>query len=88
MEQKEIVSIRSGLHGRAAAFFVQTASKFTSDIKLISKELTADAKSIMGVIALNLAYGDEATIKAVGEDAHRAIEQLQQVLKTDNFIEE
>jgi len=43
-----------GLHARPAALFVQTAKRFSCDIKVTHDERKANAKSILGVLALGL----------------------------------
>jgi len=77
MESKNIVvKSKIGLHARPAALFVQTAGKFLSDIYVEKAEKKVNGKSIMGIMALGVAYGDEITISAHGEDEKKAVEDL------------
>lgn len=74
------VTIKTSLDARQAAYFVQTASKFNSEIQVSIEERKINAKSIMGTIALNMREGQSATIIADGVDEAVAVEELAAVL--------
>jgi len=74
------VTIKTSLDARQAAYFVQTASKFDSEIQVSIEERKINAKSIMGTIALNMQEGQTATIIADGADEAVAVEELVAVL--------
>ncbi|WP_304508484.1 HPr family phosphocarrier protein [Anaerotignum sp.] len=74
------VTIKTSLDARQAAYFVQTASKFNSEIQVSVNEKKINAKSIMGTIALNMQEGQTATIIADGADEALAVEELASVL--------
>lgn len=76
-----------GLHARPAMTFVDTASRFSADIKLIKAGQAVDGKSIMQLMMLAATQGTELEITAEGTDAQQAIETLEQLVK-DNFGEE
>ena len=63
MTEKTVI-IKSALDARQVAFFVQTAGKFQSDIKIAIENKKVSAKSIMGIIALEMAEGQRANILA------------------------
>jgi len=92
-EAKAIVNNKVGLHARPAALFVQTASKFQSEINVSchdpkeNKLRTANAKSILGILTLGVFQGIEITIKAEGADESEAAEALVDLVK-NNFGEE
>ncbi|MEN8721090.1 MAG: HPr family phosphocarrier protein [Oceanococcaceae bacterium] len=65
-----------GLHARAAARLVQTASNFSCDITLHTPQRSANAKSIMGILMLAAAQGHVITVQARGEDADAALDAL------------
>lgn len=65
-----------GLHARPAALFVQKAAGFASEIRLTCGDRTADGKSILGVLQLGATAGSLVTVRADGEDAEQAAEQL------------
>ena len=75
-EKKVIITNKTGLHARPAAQFVQKAGKFDSKIEIIFEEKEVNAKSIMGVMSLGVGKGNEITVKAEGEDADEAVEEL------------
>lgn len=69
----------SGIHARPASLFVQCASGFKSSISLrdVTKDGDAkDAKSILMVMSLGMACGDQIEIVAEGEDESDALEAL------------
>jgi phosphocarrier protein len=67
---------RLGLHARAAVKFVQMASRYKSEIKVIKDATDVNGKSIMGLLTLVAAYGMEIVIVAEGPDAAPAVEAL------------
>lgn len=77
MTQQEVVVRNAlGLHARAAARFVQVASRFKSRIHLAHDGRTADGKSILGLLALIGAQGARLTISADGSDEKEALRSL------------
>lgn len=66
----------TGLHARPAALFIQTASKFKSDITIAKGDREVDARSILGILTLTARQGDVITLKATGDDAREAVEAL------------
>lgn len=73
-----------GLHARPAALFVNVASSMKSNIKIIkndnlSKEYAG--KSIISIMAMAAAKGDQITIIAEGEDEELAISKLQALVE-------
>ena len=81
MSQAEIVRIvvirnRYGLHARPAAEFVKLAAKFRADIYAARDDVEVNGKSIMGVMMLAAECGSELRIRAEGEDAQQAVDEL------------
>jgi phosphocarrier protein FPr len=78
-----------GLHARPAAQFVQTASKFDSEITVANKtkeSAPVNAKSILSVLTLGVHQGFEIEVTADGADADEALEALK-LLVADDFGE-
>jgi phosphocarrier protein len=75
-QQEVVVRNALGLHARAAARFVQVASRFKSRIRLAHNGRTADGKSILGLLALIGAQGARLTISADGSDEKEALRSL------------
>lgn len=67
-----------GLHARPAALFVQTASKFKSQVSIEKDNKTVNGKSIMGVLTLGASSGDKVTIIVDGPDENEAIEVIEE----------
>jgi phosphocarrier protein HPr len=65
-----------GLHARAAAKFVQVATRFESQVRVSRDDKAMDGKSIMGILLLAAARGTWLTISADGQDEQAAIEAL------------
>src|SRR5690625_2458770 len=70
------VKLTDGLIAKASAMFVQKANRYTSDIYLERAGEQVDAKSIMGLMTLSIAPGDEITIIANGIDEEIALNDL------------
>ena len=76
-ERKEVTIINKlGLHARASAKLIKTASRFTADIKITYERKTVDAKSIMGIMMLAASKGAVLEISAEGEDATNALQAI------------
>lgn len=68
----EIVN-RLGLHARAAAKLVQTASAFRSRVLLLTDGEEVDAKSILGLLLLAAAQGTRLRVRCEGPDEEEAL---------------
>jgi phosphocarrier protein len=67
---------RLGLHARAAARFVHTASRFRSRVSASRDGRTMDGKSILGILLLAASFGSVIEVAAEGPDEAEAIEAL------------
>lgn len=79
IEREVKIRNRLGLHARAAAKFVQTASRFKSEVKIRKNGEEVDGKSILGLLLLAASQGAAVTIAVCGEDegiAFAAVEDL------------
>lgn len=82
MQRRSVTIINKlGLHARAAAKLVNTASSFESRINLFCNGQTADAKSIMGLMMLAASQGTEMEIVAEGTDEAEAVSALTALLE-------
>lgn len=70
------IKVSSSIEARPAALLVQTASKFSSSIKVKIDDKIVNAKSIMGIIALGILDGQNVTISADGPDEELAVNEL------------
>lgn len=74
--QSIIVRLKTGLHARPAALFIQEANKYSSDILVEKEDKKVNAKSIMGIMSLAISTGAVITIMANGSDADQAVSAL------------
>jgi phosphocarrier protein len=81
---EKLVSIKnaSGLHARPAGMFVKKAAEFKSTVEVVAKGKTVNAKSIMGIMSLGLAQGEEITVVANGEDQEAAVAALVELVES------
>lgn len=68
------------LHARPAATFVKTAMRFRSKVAVAANGKLADAKSILGVLALGAQGGTVLELSADGEDASAALDALSELV--------
>jgi phosphocarrier protein len=78
---------RLGLHARAAARFVHTASRFRSQVSAGRDGRTMDGKSILGILLLGASHGTEIEVAVDGPDEVEALEALE-ALVASGFGEE
>ncbi len=77
MQQRPVTIINKlGLHARAAARFVTTASSFSSHVDVAKNGQHVNGKSIMGVMMLAASRGTELIIMTQGEDEVEAADSL------------
>ncbi|MFC6339472.1 phosphoenolpyruvate--protein phosphotransferase [Pseudomonas sp. CCM 7891] len=66
----------NGLHARPAAVFAQAAKGFKASICLHKQTHSANAKSLVAIMALQTVQGDVLQVSAAGSDAEAAIKAL------------
>jgi len=71
----EIVN-KLGLHARASALFVKTATRFQADIRIEREGVEVNGKSIMGIMMLAAAKGSTIRLKIEGKDEEEAMSAL------------
>jgi len=64
------------LHARPAGLFVRTAAGFRSEITVSAGGRSANAKSILSILALGARGGTALELRAEGEDAGPALAAL------------
>ena len=62
MKKELLIENKLGLHARAAAHIVRSASAYTSKITLMKDGLEVDGKSIMGIMMLAAAKGSSVLL--------------------------
>lgn len=81
------VSNKLGLHARASAKLVSLADRFQAEVVLDKNGLTANAKSIMGIMMMAAGFGTELILTAEGDDAQEALDAIVNLFN-DKFNEE
>lgn len=74
------VELASGLEARPVAMLVQVASQYESNIYVEIESKRVNAKSIMGMMTLGLAAGEQVLVTADGSDENQAITEIEKYL--------
>lgn len=74
--QKVVVREPSGLHLRPAGMFCEISLKYDAKIQIKRGTSTANAKSVLGVLAARVQQGDEIEIVCDGTDEKEALAAL------------
>ena len=76
-----VVRNKLGIHARPAAMFVKTANRFECDVFVEKDGEKVNGKSIMGLMMLAAGPGSKLHVRAEGEDAARAVAELDALLQ-------
>ena len=79
-ERTVTIELASGLEARPIAMLVQLASSYESKIYVQSDNKKVNAKSIMGMMTLDLPVGEQVIITADGADEEKAINDIEKYL--------
>ena len=80
IERELAIRNRLGLHARAAAKFVQTASRFRSAVKIRKNGEVVDGKSILGILLLAASEGTTISVAVEGEDEREAFAAVEDLI--------
>ena len=75
------IHLSTGLEARPVAQLVQVASQFNSEIYVEIGRKKVNAKSIMGMMTLDLDNGQAVTVEADGKDEDDALDGIEGFLK-------
>ena len=81
------IELASGLEARPIAMLVQLASSYESRIYVQSDNKKVNAKSIMGMMTLDLPVGEQVVVTADGADEEKAINDIEKYL-SNNEVQE
>ena len=81
-----LITNQRGLHARAASKFVKLAAEFEADIFVSKDGQTVSGLSILGLMMLAAAPGDEVTLVTEGPQAAAAFDALKALIE-DKFQE-
>ena len=75
------IKIPSGLDPSTIALFIQIASQYDSSVYVEVKNKKVNAKSIMGMMTLNLNSGEKIDVIAEGSDETAAVADMESYLQ-------
>ena len=76
-----LITNKRGLHARASAKFVTLASSQPCEVQVRKDDGAVTGTSIMGLMMLGAAKGDEITITATGDGAEAAVGALVELVE-------
>lgn len=74
--EEVVVSNRAGIHARVSTALAKKAFEFTSEILYRKGRRCADGRSVIELLSLGAAKGDQLRIEVTGNDADEAMEAL------------
>jgi phosphocarrier protein len=86
LEQEYTIVNKLGLHARASALLVKTASRYASEIKIAREDVEVNGKSIMGIMMLAAGKGTVIKVSVTGDDEIEAMATLGELIR-DGFGE-
>ena len=86
LEQEYTIVNKLGLHARASALLVKTASRYASEIKIAREDVEVNGKSIMGIMMLAAGKGTVIKVSVTGDDEAEAMATLGDLIR-DGFGE-
>jgi phosphotransferase system HPr (HPr) family protein len=72
MSARTVIAAQA-LHARPASAVAATAGAFDADVTVSRGDREANAKSVIAVLALDVAAGNEVLVRAEGDDARAAV---------------
>ena len=76
VEAKTVISRHIGRHLRSVSKFSSFVDRYSCSVNLIKGNKTADAKSILNILALRLEDGNNVTVRVHGTDEERVLADI------------
>lgn len=80
IRQTVTIQAEEGIGARVTAQIVQIANEFNSRVFIEIGTKKINAKSIMGMMSLQLSTGDALIVAAEGDDETKAVEKMKELL--------
>lgn len=80
IRQAVTIQAEEGIGARVTAQIVQIANEFNSRVFIEIGTKKINAKSIMGMMSLQLSTGDDLVVAAEGDDEKKAVEKMKELL--------
>ncbi|MCW8330442.1 HPr family phosphocarrier protein [Photobacterium sp. SDRW27] len=87
LSRQLFIKNRLGLHARAAIKLVELAQSFQATVTISNDEKSATADSVMGLLMLESAQGQQVCVSAAGKDAEAALTAVAELIEA-GFDEE
>jgi phosphocarrier protein HPr len=81
IERTVLITNRRGLHARASAKFVTMASSLPAKVEVEKDGSSVVGTSIMGLMMLGAAMGDNIVIRGSGDGAEHAVNALAELVE-------
>lgn len=82
------VDYPNGLHARPASRWVETAKRFSCELRVYKDDEFADAKTLTDLLALGVTCGTTLRLAARGPDAQRAVNALHDTVRGLSAVEQ
>ena len=84
MDREIIITNPQGLHARPASALVEQMKSFDAKVSVEVGAKSANAASIMSVLALGATTGNTARVTAEGADAQAALDAVELILTSED----
>lgn len=75
-ERTVVLPNPSGLHARPARMFAEAAAALDVAVTVAKGDVEVEAASVLSVLTLDARHGDEITLRASGDGADAAVDEL------------
>ncbi len=82
VERTVTIANQRGLHARASSKFVTLVSELDTEVEVCREGNTVAGSSILDLMMLGAAMGDDITISAEGEGAQEAVSKLAELVES------
>lgn len=72
-----------GLHARPAKALLMVIKQFKSAVTMVKDTAEADARSMLGILSMQVSYNSKITMKVEGEDEEAAMAALTKFFEED-----
>ena len=69
-----------GIHARPATKIVEVSNAFSADITIVKDGEQVNGKSVIGIMTLGAEQGVCLIIKAIGEEAEKAVDSIVELI--------
>ncbi|MFM2482968.1 HPr family phosphocarrier protein [Celerinatantimonas sp. YJH-8] len=81
LEEQLTIKNKLGLHARAAIKLVELAARYNAEVMIITEEKQASAASVLGLLLLERAQGQQITVRCEGPDAKPALRAVKALVE-------